>query len=114
MEISSERNPLDVPPGYCSSGSSPTIKMYSLLSVWTPVALYFLRASATPSPHVGPLFARQIDRNDKNYYIGYHGDDFETPYAKYFNATQPTLSEEFISGLQVLSPNFILKFGFLY
>ncbi|KAI9039405.1 uncharacterized protein KD926_009419 [Aspergillus affinis] len=64
------------------------------------LVLLSIRASAGLSQPAGPLYARQIDQNDKHYYLGYKGPDYRTPWAKYFNDTQPVKSAEMISGLQ--------------
>ncbi|PLB43459.1 hypothetical protein P170DRAFT_480431 [Aspergillus steynii IBT 23096] len=64
------------------------------------LALLSLRVCASQGQPAGPLYARQIDQNDKHYYLGYRDSDYRTPWAKYFNDTQPVLSPELVSGLE--------------
>ncbi|KAI9927539.1 hypothetical protein ASPWEDRAFT_186877 [Aspergillus wentii DTO 134E9] len=69
------------------------------LSLCTLLSLFSLKASANTGVPIGPLYARQIDQNDKDYYLGYRDADRNTSWAKYFNDTPPVLSREILSGL---------------
>lgn len=42
-----------------------------------------------------------VDLNSQDYYLGYHGDDYDTAWAKYYNQTDPFFSQNFTTGLEV-------------
>lgn len=72
-----------------------------------------LAAAATATlfarvPHYARALLRplggRVDQNSAGYYAGYRGSDFDVPWAKYFNDSTIVLNQEFIDGLEVLSP----------